>query len=71
MLSIHIYQDRAGGWRWRATRGWNIVADSGEAYTRRADALRAWRRFAAAVAGGRPVFDEPVGPAKRKGSRVS
>lgn len=37
-----IYQDRAGGWRWRlkAENG-QIVADSAESYTREADAERA------------------------------
>ncbi len=40
--SFEVYRDRAGGWRWRLVhRNGNILADSGEAYTRRRDARRA------------------------------
>jgi len=44
-----VYEDKAGGWRWRriAPNG-EIIADSGEGYTRKVDALRAADR----------VFDE-------------
>jgi len=47
--TFHIY--RAGdGWRWRAVRAnGRIMADSGEAYTRKAGARRAVWRFIAAV----------------------
>ena len=47
--TFRIY--RAGdGWRWRAVRAnGRIVADSGEAYTRKASARRAVWRFIAAV----------------------
>jgi uncharacterized protein YegP (UPF0339 family) len=37
---IDVYEDAAGEWRWRAkSRNGNVVADSGEAYVSRADAL--------------------------------
>lgn len=41
-MRFEVYKDRAGGWRWRivASNG-RIVADSAEAYTRKADAVRA------------------------------
>jgi len=48
-VTVWIYQDRKGEWRWRAFRGGRIVCDSGEGYTRRVDARRAWTRFSAAV----------------------
>lgn len=45
-----IYQDAAGEWRWRRlAENSEIIADSGEGYTRREDAERAASR----------VFDEP------------
>jgi uncharacterized protein YegP (UPF0339 family) len=45
-LRLSIYQDKAGGWRWRlkASNG-RIVADSGEAYVSHANALRAAKRL--------------------------
>jgi uncharacterized protein YegP (UPF0339 family) len=40
-----VYEDAAGGWRWRRIAANNeIIADSGEAYTRKADAERAAER---------------------------
>lgn len=45
---IQVYLDEFGEWRWRrkAANG-EIVADSGEGYTRRAAALKAaWRERA-------------------------
>ena len=47
MDEIVVYRDEAGEWRWRkvADNG-EIVADSAEAYTRKADALRAAEREA-------------------------
>lgn len=45
MLNVHVYQDARGEFRWRAVRGGNIVADSGESYTRRSDARRAVTRL--------------------------
>lgn len=46
---IEVYQ-AADGWRWRKVAANNkIVADSGEAYTRRADAEEAAHREAADV----------------------
>jgi uncharacterized protein YegP (UPF0339 family) len=48
---IEVYQDRAGGWRWRrvAPNG-RYIATSGEAYTRKWSAKRAARRAAKAAA---------------------
>ena len=50
-MTFHVYQDAAGGWRWRlvAANG-HIVADSGESYTRHEDAVRAARMVADAAA---------------------
>ena len=37
-----VYQDRAGEWRWRLQhRNGRVIADSGEGYTRKRDAMRA------------------------------
>lgn len=40
-----LYEDKAGGWRWRrvAPNG-EIIADSAEAYTRHADAKASAKR---------------------------
>ena len=47
--TFRIYQGR-DGWRWRAVRAnGRIVADSGEAYTRKGDARRALWRFIRAI----------------------
>jgi uncharacterized protein YegP (UPF0339 family) len=40
-----VYQDRAGLWRWRLLAANNrIIADSGEGYASKANALRAVKR---------------------------
>ncbi len=45
MYKTHIYE-AADGWRWHTKAGnGKIVADSGEAYSTKANAKRAWRRF--------------------------
>jgi uncharacterized protein YegP (UPF0339 family) len=42
--TTEVYQDKAGGWRWRRVAGnGEIVADSGESYSRKFDALMAAR----------------------------
>jgi uncharacterized protein YegP (UPF0339 family) len=47
--SFEVYRDGAGEWRWRLVhKNGNILADSGEGYTRRRDA----RRAAESVRGG-------------------
>lgn len=40
---ITVYQDSSGEWRWhkRPTHGGDIVADSGEGYSRKSDAFEA------------------------------
>lgn len=41
---MDIYQDRAGGWRWRlVAQNGNIIADSGQAYRSRRNATDAVR----------------------------
>jgi uncharacterized protein YegP (UPF0339 family) len=43
---FEVYRDQAGEWRWRLVhRNGNILADSGEGYTRRHDAARAVDRL--------------------------
>lgn len=50
ILTITVYQDKAGGWRWRlkASNG-RTVADSGEAYASQANANRAANRLVGAT----------------------
>lgn len=48
MLRFMVYQAK-DGWRWRAKRGGRIVADGGEAYSRRSGAFRALWNFIHAV----------------------
>ena len=46
-----VYQDAAGEWRWRLVAANNrIVADSGEGYASKANALRAAKRLGYHVA---------------------
>lgn len=41
-----VYQDKAGGWRWRLRSGNNrIIAESGEAYSERRKAIEALDRM--------------------------
>lgn len=49
LVYFTIYKDRKGEWRWRAKRGGRIVAESGEGYTRKADARRACDQLATAL----------------------
>lgn len=42
---VTVYQDRKGTWRWRFTVNGRVMADSGEGYTRRRQAWRAWDQF--------------------------
>lgn len=40
--TVHVYEDHAGKWRWRRTSvNGNIVADSGQGYTRRGTCITA------------------------------
>ncbi len=56
---ISIYPDRGGGYRWRLRAGnGHIVADSGGAYTRRRDAVRAARRLVRLVRGRLEITGE-------------
>ena len=32
---VHVYQDKAGKWRWRAFSGSDIVGESGQGYVKR------------------------------------
>lgn len=38
------------GWRWRVWMGTRIVAESGEAYTRKFDCIKAFEKFRKAIA---------------------
>lgn len=39
---LYVYQDKSGKWRWHAKRGNDrVIADSGQGYGRRSDAVRA------------------------------
>lgn len=41
-MTIHIYQDLAGGWRWRlVAKNGRIVADGAESYSSRGNVMRA------------------------------
>jgi len=46
---IEIYQDKNREWRWRALRSGRIVAESGEAYKRRATMMRSLQNFIASL----------------------
>lgn len=44
--AIQVYQDRAGGWRWRLVAGNGAtIADGAEAYAKRAGVVRALDRL--------------------------
>jgi uncharacterized protein YegP (UPF0339 family) len=47
---VTIYKDKAQEWRWRVVANGHVMADSGEGYTRRRAAMRAWTRLAQYVA---------------------
>lgn len=45
-MKAQIYQDKAGGWRWRLRAGNNrIIAESGEAYVERRKCIEALDRM--------------------------
>ena len=45
-MTVEIYQDSAGEWRWRAiSRNNKIIADSAEGYAKRGNAKRSATRF--------------------------
>ena len=44
-IVFRVYRDKAKEYRWSAKRVGDIVADSGEGYTRKLDAIRALRHF--------------------------
>lgn len=46
MASVTIYQDKKNEWRWRLTAAnGRIVAESGEGYKNRADALKIVNKY--------------------------
>ena len=57
-MSVEVYRDAAGAWRWRAKAGNSrIIADGSEGYASRRNALRAAARFGALF--DRKGFDSP------------
>lgn len=55
-MTVHFYPDAKGKIRWHAVAGNGlIVADSGQGYSTKSNARRAWRRFEAAVRAGLAV----------------
>ncbi|WP_438267404.1 HVO_2922 family protein [Halomarina litorea] len=51
---FELYRDEAGEWRWRLVhRNGNILADSGEGYSRKADARTGLRSVKANAADAR------------------
>ncbi len=64
-ILFRVYQDKAGGWRWRlVAENGRIVGDSGESYTRRRDVIRAAKRV------GELVQSDLVGIEDEKGIGV-
>jgi len=60
---VTIYKDAASEWRWKVVANGHIMADSGEGYTRRRAAIRAWDRLASYIADERftaVVYDPPA-----------
>lgn len=56
-MRVEIYQDAAGGWRWRLkARNRRIIAESGEAYSRRSKCVDAVERLSD-VAGDLSLFE--------------
>lgn len=49
MAKIEIYEDEAGGWRWRCVAANGELVASGEAHTRQVDAERAARTAAITI----------------------
>lgn len=57
-MTVHFYPDNKGKWRWRAVAANGlIVADSGQGYSTKSNARRAWRRFEVQVCAGVAVSD--------------
>lgn len=62
---FRLYKDRAGGWRWRLkSANGQIVADSGESYSQRSNAIRALRMIREQVI---PALIEPDSEAWPRG----
>ena len=56
-MKYHVYKDASGEWRWRlkAANG-NIVADSGEGYSAKADCVAGIQSVKGS--GGAPVVED-------------
>lgn len=54
---VHVYADTKQGWRWRLMSSGRIIADSGQSYTRAADALAAFKHLELGVPHEIRVFD--------------
>lgn len=61
-VELHIYRDLLDGWRWRLVDvgNYRIVADCGEAYTRKHDAERAAEHLRAEMAAPVAIVDTTV-----------
>lgn len=57
-VTIRVYKAK-DGWRWRMRHGnAKIIADSGQAYTRKADASTAASKMVNAIQAGMVIIDE-------------
>lgn len=60
--AFEVYRDRSGNWRWRLVhRNGNILADSGQGYTRRHDTRRAIDRLQESAALDFEVYEDQAG----------
>ena len=69
---ITFYRDAAREWRWNARHSnTRTIADSGEGYARRVDAIHAFERFCRAIElDAVAILFAEDGPAKRKPAKA-
>jgi uncharacterized protein YegP (UPF0339 family) len=61
---VNIYRDKKKEWRWHLIANGHIMADSGEGYTRRRAARRAWIRFAGYIMNGTVTLTDDERPTR-------
>lgn len=62
-ITVHIYRDRKGQFRWRAVASnGRIVADSGEGYTTKRRAIRGWQSLSLRCIGGKVSVTDDTKP---------